>query len=296
LAKHPREIMDQLCKHFGFTKLPFTLSPNTQFFVNLKTHKECFNTLVFALGTGEGFVKVTGEVGTGKTVLCRKLLNQLSSKEFITAYIPNPAMPPEVLRRALARELKVPEADTLDHYQLIDRINDQLIRIAQSGKKTVLVIDEAQSLPEDTLEEVRLLSNLETEQHKLIQIVLFGQPELNDLLDKKRFRQLKQRLAFSASLDRLDFEDLEQYVNQRVHVAGYNGGKIFDYPAMKLLHKGTLGTPRVINVIAQKALLLAYSQGQTTVSKSHVKKALVDTEATPEKKRFWHRLFRAKVA
>jgi len=288
--------MDQLCKHFGFTKLPFTLSPNTLFFVNLKTHKECFNTLVFALGTGEGFVKVTGEVGTGKTVLCRKLLNQLSSKEFITAYIPNPAMPPEVLRRALARELKVPEADTLDHYQLIDRINDQLIRIAQSGKKTVLVIDEAQSLPEDTLEEVRLLSNLETEQHKLIQIVLFGQPELNELLDKKRFRQLKQRLAFSASLDRLDFEDLEQYVTQRVHVAGYNGGKIFDYPALKLLHKGTLGTPRVINVIAQKALLLAYSQGQTTVSKAHVKKALMDTEATPEKKRFWHRLFRAKVA
>ncbi|MFC3152346.1 ExeA family protein [Litoribrevibacter euphylliae] len=288
--------MDQLCKHFGFTKLPFTLSPNTQFFVNLKTHKDCFNTLVFALGTGEGFVKVTGEVGTGKTVLCRKLLNQLTGSEYVTAYIPNPAMPPEVLRRALARELNVLNAEQLDHYQLIEAINDQLIRIAQEGKRTILVIDEAQSLPEDTLEEVRLLSNLETEQQKLIQMVLFGQPELNDLLAKDRFRQLKQRLAFSASLDRLDFEDLEQYVTQRVHVAGYNGAKLFEYPALKTLHKGTSGTPRVINVVAQKSLLLAFSQGESIVTREHVKKALVDTEAVPAKRSFWQRLFKAKVA
>lgn len=288
--------MDQLCGHFGFSKLPFTLSPNTQFFVNLKTHKECFNTLVFALGTGEGFVKVTGEVGTGKTVLCRKLLNQLSGDEYVTAYIPNPAMPPEVLRRALARELKVPDVDVLDHYQLIEAINDQLIAVAKLGKRTILVIDEAQSLPEDTLEEVRLLSNLETEQQKLIQMVLFGQPELNTLLAQDRFRQLRQRLAYASSLDSLDFEDLEQYVTQRVHVAGYNGGKLFDYPALRLLHKGTSGTPRVINVVAQKALLVAFSQGENGVTKHHVKKALDDTEGLPARKSFWQRLFRAKVA
>jgi MSHA biogenesis protein MshM len=288
--------MDQLCAHFGFSKLPFTLSPNTQFFVNLKTHKECFNTLVFALGTGEGFVKVTGEVGTGKTVMCRKLLNQLSGSEFVTAYIPNPAMPPEVLRRALARELKIPEVELLDHYQLFEAINDQLINIAKQGKRTILVIDEAQSLPEDTLEEVRLLSNLETEQQKLIQIVLFGQPELNALLGQDRFRQLRQRLAYSAALDKLNFEELEQYVTQRVHVAGYNGTKLFEYPALKALHKGTAGIPRVINVVSQKALLVAFSQGENVITKQHIQKALTDTEAVPARKSFWQRLFKARVA
>ena len=298
VAKHPREIMNQLCTHFGLTKLPFTLSPNTQFFVNLKTHQECFNTLVFALGTGEGFVKVTGEVGTGKTVLCRKLLNQLGGSEFVTAYIPNPAMPPEVLRRALARELNVPESETLDHHQLIDRINDQLIQNAKTDKKTVLVIDEAQALPEDTLEEVRLLSNLETEQQKLIQIVLFGQPELDKLLLQDRFRQLRQRLAFAASLDTLDFGEMEQYVIQRMHFAGYNGGKVFDYGALKALYKGTGGTPRLINVIAQKSLLVAFSQGQKMVTKSHVLKAVADSDSVfkPKKRAFWKRLFKAKVA
>lgn len=293
--------MEQLCQHYGFNQLPFTLSPNTKLFVNLKTHKECFNTLVFALGTGEGFVKVTGEVGTGKTVLCRKLLNQLANSDFVTAYIPNPAMPPEILRRALAREIQLTDVDHLDHFQLIDKINERLIEIAQSGKKTVLVIDEAQSLPEDTLEEVRLLSNLETEQQKLIQIVLFGQPELNDLLQQHRFRQLRQRLAFASNLDSLSFEDVDQYVTQRLHMAGYNGEKLFNYPAMKALSKGTGGTPRIINVVAQKSLLVAFSQGEHIVDKHHVLKALSDTESVSgakgaKKMPWWKRLFGASAA
>ena len=290
---HPREVMDQLCQYYGFSQLPFTLSPNTQFFVNLKTHNECFNTLVFALGTGEGFVKVTGDVGTGKTVLCRKLLNQLNDSDFLTAYLPNPAMPPEVLRRSLARELKLKEVDQLDPFQLIEHINERLIQIAQAGKKTVLVIDEAQSLPEDTLEEVRLLSNLETEQQKLIQIVLFGQPELDELLANKRFRQLRQRLAFTANLDSLSFQDTEQYVNQRLHMAGYNGEKLFAYPAMKALYKGTAGTPRLINIIAQKSLLAAFSQGHHNVEKQQVIKALADTESIVNARKavWWRKLF-----
>lgn len=288
--------MDQLCEHFGFTELPFSLSPNTHFFVNLRTHQQCFNTLVFALGTGEGFVKVTGEVGNGKTVLCRMLLNQLSSKEYVTAYVPNPAMPPEVLRRALAREIGIKKVDGLDHFQLIEKINQRLIDVAKQGKRTILVIDEAQALPDDSLEEVRLFSNLETEQQKLIQIVLFGQPELNQQLDQPRFRQLRQRLAFTASLDSLDFEDVDQYVTQRLHMAGYNGGKLFEKNALKALHRGCGGTPRVINVVAQKALLVAFGSSAKTVHKDHVMRALIDTEGTGTKAPFWKRWFRTRAA
>jgi len=220
--------------HFGLSEQPFGLTPNTAFFLNAQGHREAFNMLQVALANGEGFIKVVGEVGTGKTMLCRKLLNILDDS-YYSAYIPNPFLNPAALYRAVAEELgiKCKTRDGIHEYQ--QAINGRLMQLVGEGKKVVLVIDEAQAMPTKTLEALRLISNLETETSKLIHIVLFGQPELDRLLDHSSLRQLRQRISFSHNLPPMDLEGTRQYINHRVATAGYNGGQLFTEAAIKVI-------------------------------------------------------------
>jgi MSHA biogenesis protein MshM len=264
--------------HYGIKELPFTLTPNTSYFFGLPSHKEAIDVLSTALKTGEGFIKVTGEVGTGKTLICRKLLNELPS-DFVTAYIPNPYLTPAELRRAVASELNVPLTDHSDQQEFTQRIQQRLIHIHQENKGVVLIIDEAQALPIESIEALRLITNLETESSKLLQVVLFGQPELNEKLALPELRQLKQRITFSYSLRLMDTDQVFQYVRHRMSVAGYRGSELFDHQCCRLLFNASKGTPRIVNVLCHKALMLCYGEGKLKVTSRHIKLAIKDTEA-----------------
>ncbi|MBU3005070.1 ExeA family protein [Paraglaciecola arctica] len=264
--------------HFGIKELPFTLTPNTSYFFGLPSHKEAIQVLLTALRTGEGFIKVTGEVGTGKTLICRKLLNELP-QHFVAAYIPNPYLTPSELRRAVASELNVVLTDHADQQEFTQRIQQRLIQIHQENKGVVLIIDEAQALPVESIEALRLITNLETESRKLLQVVLFGQPELNDKLALPELRQLKQRVTFSYSLQIMDADQVYQYVKHRMNVAGYRGGDLFDRKCCSLLYKASKGTPRIVNVLCHKALMLAFGEGMQKITPLHIKLSIKDTEA-----------------
>lgn len=268
---------------FGLREKPFALTPNTAFLVRLAPYQACLNLLRVALGEGEGFIKVSGEVGTGKTLLCRALLNVLGEdgedgEGWQVAWLPNPALSPRGLRQALAVELHIAEADQLDDHSLLAALNHRLIELAAAGKRTVLLIDEAQALPEKTLESLRLLTNLETEHCKLLQVVLFGQPELDELLERAEFRQLRQRITFSYRLRPLDLADTRRYVEERLIHAGYRGEPLFDGRALRRLVAGSGGIPRLINILAHKALMAAFGAGSRQVRAPHVQRALEDTE------------------
>ena len=264
--------------HYGIKELPFTLTPNTSYFFGLPSHKEAIEVLSLALKTGEGFIKVTGEVGTGKTLICRKLLNELP-EHFVTAYIPNPYLSPAELRRAVANELNVPLTDHSDQQEFTQRIQQRLIQIHQENKGVVLLIDEAQALPVESIESLRLMTNLETESKKLLQVVLFGQPELDEKLNLPELRQLKQRITFSYNLKLMDADQVYQYVRHRMNVAGYRGPEIFSRTVCKLLFKASKGTPRIVNVLSHKALMLAYGEGKQAIESRHIRLAIDDTEA-----------------
>lgn len=267
--------------HYGIKELPFTLTPNTSYFFGLPSHKEAIQVLMTALKTGEGFIKVTGEVGTGKTLICRKLLNELPDY-FVAAYIPNPYLTPSELRRAVASELNVVLTDHADQQEFTQRIQQRLIHIHQENRGVVLIIDEAQALPVESIEALRLITNLETESRKLLQVVLFGQPELNDKLSLPELRQLKQRVTFSYTLQLMDGDQVYQYVKHRMNVAGYKGDDLFDRKCCGLLFKASEGTPRIVNVLCHKALMLAYGEGMQKITPLHVKLSIKDTEAATQ--------------
>ena len=280
-------------EYYGFKQPPFSLAPNTEFYVEIRPQLECFNVLSYALQAGEGFIKVTGEVGTGKTLLCRRLLNSLKDGGIPSVYIPNPALSPEALWRAIGHELGL-KVHNIDIHQVQEKIQRKLLMSAQHGHAVVLVVDEAQCIPEDSLEALRLISNLEAESRSLIQIVLFGQPELNTLLNQNRFRQLKQRITYSAELKPIDDVNLQNYIQQRMVLAGYRGMPIFDKKALKLMVQATEGIPRLINIIAQKALFSAFGRGDSRVSEVHVRAAVADTEGAKSIKKtnrfFWREI------
>ncbi|MCK6405888.1 MAG: AAA family ATPase [Rhodocyclaceae bacterium] len=264
-------------QHFGLNEFPFGITPDTSFVFSAQGHQEALNTLLVALQCGEGFVKITGEVGTGKTLLCRRLLQTLGDGA-VTAYLPNPNLEPQTLLLALAEELRIDDAANLDQYHLLRRINRALLDFARSGKRVVLCIDEAQAMPLDTLEALRLVSNLETEKRKLIQIVLFGQPELDEKLANPVVRQLLQRITFHQRLQGLDREEIALYLQHRMRVAGYRGEPLFSPGALRALRRATGGTPRLINVLAHKSLMSAFGEGRQVVKFQHVKGAAQDTE------------------
>ena len=277
--------------HFGIKELPFTLTPNTSYYFGLPSHKEAIEVLSTALRSGEGFIKVTGEVGTGKTLICRKLLNELPDG-FVTAYIPNPYLSPAELRRAVAAELSVELPEGSDQQEFTQLIQQRLIEIHKQHKNAVLIIDEAQALPDESIEALRLMTNLETESQKLLQVVLFGQPELDQKLRHPKLRQLLQRITFSYKLKLMDADQLYQYVRHRMAVAGYRIEGLFSPECCQLMHKASGGTPRIVNVLCHKALMLAYGEGVQKISVQHIEAAIEDTEAAKKmKQKSWFSWF-----
>ncbi len=266
-------------QHFGLRQTPFSLTPDTGYFYNYASHREALNTMLVAIKTGEGFIKVTGEVGTGKTLLCRKLLNQLDDNIY-TTYIPSPMLTPHELHEELAEELEISFDQNIHPHQLLKLIYTKMVSLRGQGKQIVLLIDEAQAMPLRTLEALRLLTNFETEKCKLLQIVLMGQPELNERLNRVSIRQLKQRITFSYKLSLLDRKNVEGYISHRLKMAGYEGARLFSSGAIKLLAKASRGTPRIINILCHKALMSAYGQGVHHIEKRHMHSAVVDSECT----------------
>ncbi|KHN65290.1 MSHA fimbrial biogenesis protein MshM [Aeromonas hydrophila] len=265
--------------HFGLQEAPFGLTPNTGFYYGLPPHEEALQVLNWALAQGEGFIKVTGEVGTGKTLLCRKLLSELGSEErpVRLAWLPNPHLNPAELRIALALELGLAVRDQSE-LDLTDRIHRHLIALHQQGSRVVVLIDEAQALPDETLEAIRLFGNLETESSKLLQIVLFGQPELDTRLAKSHLRQLRQRIGFSYCLRPLRFDETRAYLEHRLQISGYRGAPLFGGWALRQLWRASRGIPRLINILAQKCLMLAYGQGARQIDSRLVRLAVRDTD------------------
>jgi len=264
--------------HFGLTELPFTLTPNTNFFLALEPHNDALAVLMTALKTGEGFIKVIGEVGTGKTLLCRKLLNEIP-EHFVTAYIPNPYLNPDELRRAVAVELGVKQAQRMSTQLLTQRIQNRLLELHSKGHSVVLILDEAQALPAESLEALRLFTNLETETRKLLQVVLFAQPELDQRLAQTEFRQLCQRITFSYQLRAMNSNEVQQYIQHRLHVAGYKGAALFSEKLCKKITKVSKGIPRLVNVLCHKMLMLSYGQGGYQMTKKQLNAAIKDTES-----------------
>jgi MSHA biogenesis protein MshM len=276
-------------EHFGLKELPFSLTPDTQFFFGHASYQEAFNTLLVAARSGEGFIKVVGEVGTGKTLLCRKFLNALESEGFVTAYIPNPYLEPMTLLLAAADELGVSYPEHTNQHQLLKLLTEFLIRTHAAGHRVVLCLDEAQAMPIETLETLRLLTNLETESRKLLQVVLFGQPELDTRLDDPSIRQLKQRITFACNLGTLNPQDTEYYLAHRLGIAGYRGPRLFAREAVRLLHRATRGVPRVINIVAHKALMAGYGEGARYITDKYIKLAILDTESARARLAVWRR-------
>lgn len=273
-------------QHFGLREYPFTITPDTSFYYATHSLQAALNTLLIAIHSGEGFVKITGEVGTGKTLLCRRLLNALTADCKI-AFIPNPYLDPQALLMTLATELGTAFKPDFTHHDMIDALNRTLLGYAEQQQRVVVCLDEVQAMPLETLEALRLLSNLETEKQKLLQVVMFGQPELEERLNHPSIRQLRQRIGFEYQLQGLQWSELPFYLNHRMHVAGFEGGMVFNAAAMRLLYRYANGIPRLLNILAHKALLSAYGRGQQQVAVADVKAAIMDTQASVQAQRRW---------
>jgi len=269
-------------QHFQLNEFPFGITPDTSFFFSSKASQQALNTLLVATRSGEGFIKITGEVGTGKTLLCRQLLQSLGS-DFQTAYIPNPYLTPLGLLQELAEELGADtvglELSTEMQYQhlLLKALKHRLLSLAQQNMRVLVCLDEVQAMPIETLEALRLLTNLETEKRKLVQVVIFGQPELDEKLNHPSIRQLKQRITFDYHLGPLTGPELTRYVDHRMAVAGYDGVRLFSAPAMLILKWRTRGFPRLVNIVAHKALMCSYGRGKKSVGLREMSDAIDDT-------------------
>ncbi len=283
-------------QYFGLREAPFGITPDTSFFYAGRSTQEALNTILVALNNGEGFIKVTGEVGTGKTLLCRKLMATLGPA-WTTAYIPNPSFEPRTLVLALAEELSAPVDPGADQHHLLRAISRALLEQARQRRRVVLVMDESQAMPLETMETLRLLTNLETEKRKLLQVVLFGQPELDRKLASEAIRQLRQRIVFQHALKGLAKDEVLAYVAHRLAVAGYSGPPLVSVGATRALHRASRGLPRLINILSHKALLLVYGEGSRIMKRRHVIAAAEDTpDASAPSPWWWPRLKVSRAA
>ena len=278
--------------HFSLREAPFSITPDTDFFYPHEGAQASLNMLLVALRSGEGFLKVVGELGCGKTVLCRQLLKTLQG-EFVTAYIPNPDMGPDDLLLALADELGVAIPQPVQRHAVMNGIGACLVGHARQGKRVVVCIDEAQAIPVRTVESLRLLSNLETEKRKLLQIVLLGQPDLDTKLARPEIRQLLQRITFSEYLGPMALNRVPVYLAHRLSTASLDNataGELFTPEAAAAIAKASGGVPRLINVLAHKSLMLAYGEGVYEVGVEHARLAAADTPGLQRPQPWWQRL------
>ncbi len=262
---------------FGLTHAPFKITPDTDVFFEGGNRGAILEALIYAISNGEGIIKVTGEVGSGKTMLCRVLQTRLP-KNVETVYLANPSVSPEEILHAIAFELQLPIAKDAGRLQVMHPLNTYLLERHSQQRQVVVFVEESQGMPIPTLEEVRLLSNLETQQHKLLQIVLFGQPELDENLRQPQIRQLRERITHSFTLLPLDKDDIKAYLTFRLQAAGYHGPDLFSRRVIAYLTRASRGLTRRINLVADKALLAAFAEGTHNVILRHVRAAVRDSE------------------
>ena len=265
--------------HFGLREPPFRITPHTDFFFDGADRGATLDALLYATLHEEGIVKVVGEVGSGKTMLCRVLIERLPA-QVETVYLANPSFSRDEILVAVAEELKIDFARERVTGAL-HALQDRLIESYAKGRRTVILIDEAHAMPEETLEQVRLLSNLETSRHKLLQIVLFGQPELDEVLAAASMRQLKDRITHSFRMRPLTMAEVATYLTFRMRAAGYKGPDVFDPQAVARIARASGGLTRRINILADKALLAAFSGSTHAVGAKQARAAIADSEFTP---------------
>jgi len=271
--------------YFGLKQPPFRITPDTRLFFPGGNRGAVLEALVYAIVSGEGIVKVVGEVGSGKTMLCRMLEKELPANVEVV-YLANPSLSPENILHAIAFELKLPVQADEPRLKVMNCLQNYLLERHAEDRQVVVFIEEAQSMPIATLEEIRLLSNLETAQDKLLQIVLFGQPELDEMIAKKEIRQLKERITYSFQLSPFKKEDIRDYINARLRACGYRASDVFNPSAISAMQRFSDGLLRRVNILADKAMLAAYANNQNQVSARHVKVAAKDSEFVTNPGRF----------
>lgn len=265
--------------HYGLKQSPFKITPNTEFFYTGGNRGAILDALLYAVTHGEGIIKVTGEIGSGKTMLCRMLESRLPDN-IEAIYLANPSLNRDEVFHAIADELGI-ATEGKRGGEIMRLMQHCLIQKHATSKQVVLLVEEAQAMPLDTLEEIRLLSNLETAHHKLLQIVLFGQPELDENLNLPQMRQLKERITHGFNVPPLDQKDIPEYLTFRLRAAGYHGSDLFSPGAIKLISAASQGITRRINVLADKALLAAFSENTHQILPKHIKAAIEDSEFAP---------------
>lgn len=263
-------------QYYGLREMPFSITPDPRFLFLSPTHQEALQHLRYGLEEKKGFIVLTGEVGCGKTTICRKLLEELDPKRFETALILNPRLTELELVKAILTELgetALPDSPN----ELLQRLNKKLLDETNRGRDVVVIIDESQNLEIQTMEHVRLLSNLETDKQKLLQIILIGQPELREKLRRKELRQLRQRVLVFYELDSLNLEETVSYIQHRLTTAGSMGRPRFTLAACKKVYRASLGIPRIINNLCDKAILSAYVKNKDDVSWWDVRRAIKES-------------------
>ena len=261
---------------YGLDASPFNITPDPRYLFYSQRHREAFEHILFGISQRTGFIQITGDVGTGKTTLCRAVLERLD-EGYATALILNPVMTGIQLLRSILRELDLNDRGN-DRVRLIDRLNQFLLDRAEAEESVVLFVDEAQDMSDELLEQVRLLSNLETDDRKLLQIVLIGQPELRNRLERDDLRQLRQRITVRYHLGPISRQETESYIQHRLRVAGGNGRPTFSAAAIRAIHRHSRGVPRLINAVCDKTLLCGYVEGRDHLCWRQVRRAIRDLQ------------------
>lgn len=275
---------------YGLREKPFSLTPDPRFLFLSESHREALAHLLYGIEQSEGFMAVTGEVGTGKTTLCRAVLQRLEADTEV-AFVFNPMSSPEDLLRAISMEFGL-ITEGYSRADLNHQLNEFLLDTSRKGKRALLIVDEAQNLAPATLEEIRLLSNLETSTSKLIQILLFGQPELDDMLDSRELRQLRQRITVRWSLKPLTTAETREYVCHRLRIAAGRECDLFSDKALREVRRRARGIPRLINVLCDRALLAGYASGDPRVGPKSIDRAAREILSSGPRRRVWRTVLR----
>lgn len=272
--------------YFGLDKAPFRITPDPEFFFSGGNRGAVLEALLYAVSRGEGIVKVVGEVGSGKTMLCRMLERELP-QDCDIVYLANPRLSPDEILHAIAVELELDVARDAAKLDVMRVLHGYLLDKHAQNRRVVMFIEEAQGMALDTLEEIRMLSNLETTQDKLLQIVLFGQPELNEKLAAHEIRQLRERITYSFDLMPLNRTEIRDYLNTRIRTSGFRGNDLFSGAAIRVLERRSRGLLRRINILADKALLAAFARGERRICARHVRMAARDSEFARPRTALW---------
>jgi type II secretory pathway predicted ATPase ExeA len=264
-------------EHFGLSEIPFRITPHTEFFFAGANRGATLEALIYAIIHDEGIVKVSGEVGSGKTMLCRVLMERLPP-QVVIVYLANPSLSRDDILFAIAHDLELSIPENTRTSAVVRTLHARLIELHSQGRQVVVLIDEAHAMPTETLEEVRLLSNLETSQHKLLQLVMFGQPELDDILARPNMRQLKERVTQHFCLEPMRRDDIAHYLDFRMRTAGYRGPEVFSPAAVRLITGASQGLTRRINILAEKSLLAAFAAGTHLITPKEAGIAIRDSQ------------------